>query len=60
MTDPARANSGLTKGAANSSDSAIFEIFGRKYSGILFEEKLMLNGLDVKIRLVRCKYMSFT
>ena len=54
-TDPAGENDGLTKRAAYSVDSTTFEMIGPVHSDIFFQEKLMLNGVDIKVRMVRGK-----
>lgn len=53
--DPAGANIGLTKRAAFSNESAVVELLSPIHSDIFFQEKLMLNGVDIKIRLTRGK-----
>ena len=55
VTDPAGENDGLTKRAAYSADSTTFEMIGPVHSDIFFQEKLMLNGVDIKVRMVRGK-----
>lgn len=55
VTNLAGANGGLTKRATYSLDSTIFEMFGAIHCEIFFREKLMLNGLEMKICMVHCK-----
>ncbi|XP_065126020.1 uncharacterized protein F54H12.2-like [Paramisgurnus dabryanus] len=54
-TDPAAGNRGLTKRAAFTESSNIVELLGPIHSDIFFQEKLMLNGVDIKIRMTRAK-----
>lgn len=54
-TDPAGRNNGLTKTAAFTEASNVVELLTPNHSDIFFQEKLMLNGVDVKIRMTRGK-----
>ncbi|KAL0151478.1 hypothetical protein M9458_053264 [Cirrhinus mrigala] len=53
--DPAGGNHGLTKRAAFTNASNVVELLAPIHSDIFFQEKLMLNGLDIKIRMTRGK-----
>ncbi|KAL2104347.1 hypothetical protein ACEWY4_001215 [Coilia grayii] len=54
--DPAAdVNHGLTRRAAYTEGSGIAELLAPIHSDIFFQEKLMLNGLDIKLRLSRAK-----
>ena len=55
VADPAGNNKGLTKRAAFTKDSRVVELFKPILSDIFFQEKLMLNGVDIKIRMTRSK-----
>lgn len=55
ITDPAGANAGLTKRAAFTNASNIVELLAPIHSDIFFQEKLLLNGVDIKIRMTRAK-----
>lgn len=55
ITDPAGENRGLTKRAAFSNASNVVEMLSPIHSDIFFQEKLMLNGVDIKIRMTRGK-----
>lgn len=54
-TDPAGGNHGLTKRAAFTNASNVVELLAPVHSDIFFQEKLMLNGVDIKIRMTRGK-----
>ena len=51
VTDPAGNNKGLTKRAAFTKASRVVEFLTSIHSDIFFQEKLMLNGVDIKIRI---------
>ncbi|KAI2645445.1 hypothetical protein H4Q32_028939 [Labeo rohita] len=53
--DPAGGNHGLTKRAAFTNASNVVELLAPIHSDIFFQEKLMLNGVDIKIRMTRGK-----
>lgn len=53
--DPAGGNHGLTKRAAFTNASSVLELLTPLHSDIFFQEKLMLNGVDVRIRMTRGK-----
>lgn len=53
--DPAGENEGLTKRAAFTNASNVVELLAPIHSDIFFQEKLMLNGVDIKIRMTRGK-----
>ncbi|KAI7799286.1 hypothetical protein IRJ41_024918 [Triplophysa rosa] len=53
--DPAGGNRGLTKRAAFTNASNVVELFTPVHSDIFFQEKLMLNGVDIKIQMTRGK-----
>ncbi|XP_065150159.1 uncharacterized protein F54H12.2-like [Paramisgurnus dabryanus] len=55
VTDPAGANRGLTKTAAFTNASNVVELLSPLHSDIFFQEKLMLNGVDIKVRMTRGK-----
>ncbi len=52
-TDPAGPNVGLMKRAAFTTASNVVELSAPIHSDIFFQEKLMLNGVDIKIRMMR-------
>ncbi|KAL2078836.1 hypothetical protein ACEWY4_024580 [Coilia grayii] len=54
-TDPTAGNTGLTKRATFTEGSTVVEMLAPIHSDIFFQEKLILNGVDVKIRLSRAK-----
>ncbi len=54
-TDPAGENVGLMKQAAFTSASNVVELLAPIHSDIFFQEKFMLNGVDIKIRMTRGK-----
>ncbi|XP_072562255.1 uncharacterized protein F54H12.2 [Paramormyrops kingsleyae] len=54
-TDPDGDNKGLEKRAAFSARSGIFDLIGPIHSDIFFQERLTLNGVDAKIKMVRNK-----
>lgn len=55
VTNPAGENQGLTKRAAFINASNVVELLTPIRSDIFFQEKLMLNGVDIKIRMTRGK-----
>lgn len=54
FADAAR-NSGLVKRRAIARQSRVFDMMGRIHADIFFQERYMLNEVDVKIKLVRSK-----
>ena len=48
-------NKGLVKHASFTQSSKVVDIMGRIHSDIFFQEKLLKNGIDVRIKLVRSK-----
>ena len=54
-TNPIRNNLGLRKRAAFTNASNVVELLAPIHSDIFFQEKLMLNGVDIKIRMTRSK-----
>ncbi|KAG1925880.1 hypothetical protein F2P79_025224 [Pimephales promelas] len=54
-TDPGGANAGLTKRAAFTNASSVVELLAPIHSDIFFQSKLLLNGVDIRIRLTRAK-----
>ena len=48
-------NKGLVKCASFTKSSEVVDMMGRIHSDIFFQEKLLMNGIDVRIRLVRRK-----
>ncbi|XP_048064833.1 uncharacterized protein F54H12.2-like [Megalobrama amblycephala] len=54
-TDPAGHNQGLTKRSAYTANSRVVELLAPIHSDIFFQEKLMLNGIDIKLRMIRAK-----
>ncbi|XP_077065900.1 uncharacterized protein F54H12.2-like [Siphateles boraxobius] len=53
--DPPGNNAGLTKRATYTSRSREVELFTPIHADIFFQEKLLLNGVDVKLRFIRAK-----
>jgi len=58
FADNAR-NSGLAKRRAIARQSHVFDMMGRIYTDIFFQERYMLNEVGVKIKLVRSKDAFF-
>ncbi|XP_048020933.1 uncharacterized protein F54H12.2-like [Megalobrama amblycephala] len=54
-TDPASHNHGLKKRASYTTNSRVVELLAPIHSDIFFQEKLMLNGIDIKLRMIRAK-----
>ncbi|KAL1280040.1 hypothetical protein QQF64_014640, partial [Cirrhinus molitorella] len=54
-SNPAGENRGLTKRAAFTNASNVVELLAPIHSDIFFQEKLMLNGVDIKVRMTRGK-----
>ncbi|KAL0159409.1 hypothetical protein M9458_043134, partial [Cirrhinus mrigala] len=54
-TKPAGHNNGMTKRSRYTSRSKVVELLAPNHSDIFFQEKLMLNGVDIKIRMIRGK-----
>ena len=48
-------NKGLVKRASFNKSSKVVDMIGRIHSDIFFQEKLLMNGIGVRIRLVRSK-----
>ena len=48
-------NAGLVKCSSFATKSKTFEMMGRLHSDIFFQERQLLNGVNIKIRLVRSK-----
>ena len=48
-------NKGFVKRASFTQSSKVVDIMGRIHSDIFFQEKLLMNGIGVRIRLVRSK-----
>ena len=48
-------NEGLIKRASFTNSSKVADMMGRIHSDIFFQEKLLMNGISVRIRLVRSK-----
>ncbi|XP_056127237.1 uncharacterized protein F54H12.2-like [Rhinichthys klamathensis goyatoka] len=55
VNDPVGRNGGLTKRSLYTSGSKVVELLAPIHSDIFFQEKLMLNGVDIKIRMTRGK-----
>ena len=53
--DPTGANKGLTKRASFTNGGNVVELLTPLHSDIFFQEKLMLNNVDIRIRLTRAK-----
>ncbi|XP_067249245.1 uncharacterized protein F54H12.2-like [Chanodichthys erythropterus] len=54
-TDPSGRNQGLAKRAAYTAGSRVVELLAPIHSDIFFQEKLMLNNVDIKLRMIRAK-----
>ncbi len=54
-TDPVGRNTGLTKRSLYTPGSRVVELLAPIHSDIFFQEKLMLNGVNIKIRMIRGK-----
>ncbi len=54
-TDPVVSNNGLTKRSRYTNGSKVVELLAPIHSDVFFQEKLMLNGVDIKIRMIRGK-----
>ncbi len=55
VQDPAGHNAGLSKRSGYTSESKEVELLAPIHSDIFFQEKLMINGVDIKIRLIQAK-----
>ncbi|XP_056102088.1 uncharacterized protein F54H12.2-like [Rhinichthys klamathensis goyatoka] len=53
VNDPVGRNGGLTKRSLYTSGSKVVELLAPIHSDIFFQEKLILNGVDIKIRMTR-------
>ncbi len=51
-TDPVGENAGLMKRAAFTNASNVVELLAPIHSDIFFQEKCMLNGVDIKIQMI--------
>ncbi len=56
-TDPAGINAGLMKRILTNTSNGV-EYLAPVHSDIFFQEKVMLNGVDIKIRMMRGKETS--
>ncbi|XP_073699863.1 uncharacterized protein F54H12.2-like [Garra rufa] len=54
-TDPTGRNNGLTKRSRYTTGSKVVELLAPIHSDIFFQEKLMINGVDIKIRMIKGK-----
>ncbi|XP_048036209.1 uncharacterized protein F54H12.2-like [Megalobrama amblycephala] len=54
-TDPGGDNQGLAKRSAYTANSRVVELLAPIHSNIFFQEKLMVNGIDIKLRMIRAK-----
>ncbi|KAK2848153.1 hypothetical protein Q7C36_009835 [Tachysurus vachellii] len=54
-TDHADRNEGLKRRARFSAESNTFDLTGHIHSDIFFQDKLLLNGVDLRIKMVRSK-----
>ncbi|KAI2647385.1 hypothetical protein H4Q32_030010 [Labeo rohita] len=54
-TDPVGHNTGLTKRSLYTTGSKVVELLAPIHSDIFFQEKFILNGVDIKIRMIRAK-----
>ncbi|XP_077093892.1 uncharacterized protein F54H12.2-like [Siphateles boraxobius] len=55
VNDPAGRNAGLTKRSGYTAESNEVELLAPIHSDIFFQGKLMINGIDIKIRFIRAK-----
>ncbi|XP_058606803.1 uncharacterized protein F54H12.2-like [Onychostoma macrolepis] len=55
VTDPVGRNAGLTKRWIYTAGSKVVELLVPIHSNIFFQQKLILNGIDIKIRMIRGK-----
>ena len=55
VTDPQGRNNGFKTRALFSAESKTFDLMGHIHSDIFFQDKLLLNGVDLKIKMVRSK-----
>ncbi|XP_039525756.1 uncharacterized protein F54H12.2-like [Pimephales promelas] len=55
VNDPIGRNLGLLKRSRYTSASKVVELLAPIHSDLFFQEKLLLNGVDVKIRMTRAK-----
>ena len=55
VTDPQGHNNGFKTRALFSAESKTFDLMGHIHSDIFFQDKLLLNGVDLKIKMVRSK-----
>lgn len=53
--DPAGNNQGLTKRSTYTTRRKFVDLMAPIHSDIFFQEKLMLNGVDIKMRMIRGK-----
>lgn len=55
VADPGGNNAGLAARAAYTQDGRIVELIGPVHSDIFFQEKLMMNGIDMSLKFIRAK-----
>jgi hypothetical protein len=48
-------NEGLVKRSRHTSESQVVDLIGRIHSDLFFQEKLILNGVNIRIKLIRNK-----
>ena len=53
--DDAGANTGFKTRARIASESHLIDLFGKIHGDLFFQEKRLLNGIGMRIRLVRLK-----
>ena len=54
-TDPGGENNGLQRRSAQTAGSRVVELIAPVHSDMFFQEKLLINGLDIKIKFIRAK-----
>ena len=54
-TDPAGENTGFGRRATHAAESKIVELTAPLHTDMFFQEKLLINGIDVKIKFIRAK-----
>ena len=55
VTDPAGDNAGLTKRALYTAESRQVDIIAPIHADMFFQEKLLIHGVDIKIKFIRAK-----
>lgn len=55
ITDPGGANAGLTRRAMHTALSQYVDIIAPIHADFFFQEKLLINGIDIKIKFIRAK-----